>query len=97
MESQVDEPAQRSSLTGPGGASVSFLVEAKRSGTLSWTPAREPARTRLDDRPAVVSDCIGPRLREALAAEGISYAGATGWVCMTSDVPLILFTRTGEQ
>lgn len=83
------------SLVGPGGASVTFLVEAMRSGT-----ATELLLARLRQRESelpllFVSDYIGPSLREALSAEGISYADATGWVRLTSDVPLILLTGRG--
>jgi hypothetical protein len=85
------------SLTGPGGARASFLVEANRSGTptgLLLTSLRE--RALATDLPLLlVSDYLGPSLREALTAEDVSYADATGWVRITSDVPLILLTGQG--
>ena len=85
------------SLTGPGSASATFLVEAKRSGTptgLLLASLRE--RASATDLPLLfVSDYIGPSLRQALTAEGISYADATGWAHITSDVPLILLTGQG--
>lgn len=85
------------SLTGPGGAGVNLLVEARRSGTpigLVLAALREQAVA--SDLPLLfVSDYIGPSLREELAAEGISYADATGWVRLASDAPLILLTGQG--
>jgi len=87
------------SLIGPGGASVRFLVEAKRSGTaagLLLASLREQALA--SPLPLLfVSDYIGPSLREALTAKGISYADATGWVRIASDVPLILLTGQGAE
>ena len=79
--------------------SATFLVEAKRSGTptgLLLASLRE--RASATDLPLLfVSDHIGPSLRQALTAEGISYADATGWAHITSDVPLILLTGRGQQ
>ena len=87
------------SLIGPAGTRVRYLVEVKRSGTAVaplLATLREQARTA--GLPVLfVSDYIGPSLREALAADGISYADATGWVRMTSDVPLILLTGQGAE
>ena len=84
-------------LTGPDGAGVKFIVDARRSGApagLLLAILREKAMT--SDLPLLlVSDYIGPSLREALAAEGISYADTTGWVRITSDAPLILLTGEG--
>lgn len=85
------------SLTGPGDVSVRFLVEAKRSGTptgLLLASLRE--RAMQAELPLLyVSDYVGPSLRGALAAEGISYADATGWVRIASDMPLVLLTGQG--
>lgn len=87
------------SLIGPGGARVTFLAEAKRSGTaagLLIASLRE--RARATDLPLLfVSDYIGPSLRQALTDERISYADATGWVFITSDVPLVLLTGEGAE
>lgn len=90
-------------LTGPSAASnrpeqsITFLVEAKRSGTptgLLLASLREQALAT--NRPLLfVSDYLGPSLREALNAAGISYADATGWVRIASDAPLILLTGQG--
>jgi hypothetical protein len=87
-------------LTGPSGARASFAVESKRSGSvparLLLTVLREQGRqTGL---PVLfVSDYIGPVLRDALAAEGISFADATGWVRVISEEPLILLTGQGAD
>lgn len=84
-------------LAGPDTSRVTFAVEARRSGaqtSLLLAALRERART--NDRPLLfVSDYIGPSLREGLATEGISYADATGWVRIESEVPLILLTGQG--
>jgi len=85
-------------LIGPSGASASFVVEAKRSGSLPvqivLTALRERAR-RSGMQVLFASDYIGPSLRSALTAEGASFADATGWVRVTSDDPLILLTGSG--
>lgn len=87
------------SLIGPGGTQVTFVVEAKRSGIpvgLLIAGVREQARA--SEMPVLfVSDYIGPSLRETLTAQGISYADATGWVRITSDLPLILLTGQGAS
>ena len=86
-------------LTGPDRTSVKFVVEAKRSGTSSrLLLARLRELSLSSDLPLLfVSDYIGPSLREALTAEGISYADATGWVRLTSEVPLVLLTGQGAE
>ena len=87
-------------LTTPNGGQVSFVVQAKRSGSvpipLLLTALREMERQgRL---PVVfVSDYVGPSLRAALADEGIGFADATGWVRIVSDDPLILLTGQGAE
>jgi hypothetical protein len=85
------------SLIGPSGQRVSFLVEAKRSGT-----ATAPLLASLREIAAAaelpvlfMSDYLGTSLRTALGAEGISYADGTGWVRITHDDPLILLTGHG--
>lgn len=98
----VDSQAPRQAdavinLTGPHGEGVSFLVEAKTSGTptgrLLASLREQASATEL---PLLyVSDYIGPSLREALASEAISFADATGWVRVTSGAPLILLTGQG--
>lgn len=84
-------------LIGPDGTGVRFILEAWRSGTptgLLLATLREKAMA--SSLPLLfVSDYIGPGLREALVSEGISYVDATGWVRITSDVPLILLTGEG--
>jgi hypothetical protein len=85
-------------LTGPNGAHAQFVIEAKRSGSLPTqllvTTLREQGRQA--GLPVLfVSDYVGPTLRAALAAEGISFADATGWVRLTSEDPLILLTAQG--
>ena len=109
LESVVDSQAEGAradplvTLTGPNvaddqpGQSVTFRVEARRSGTpsgLLLASLREQALAT--NRPLLfVSDYLGPSLREALSAAGISYADATGWVRIASDAPLILLTGQG--
>lgn len=104
----VDEPAgieldgQRVDavvdLVAPNGDRVSFTVEAKRSGSQSIASLLDTLR-ELKRRSArqvlFVSDYVGPSLRAALEDEGISYADATGWVRLISDVPLVLLTGQG--
>lgn len=86
-------------LTGKDRASVRFMLEARRSGIaapLLLAGLRE--RARESDLPLLfVSDYIGPSLREALTAGGISYADATGWVWLSSETPLVLLTGQGAQ
>lgn len=87
-------------LTAPNGDRVSFAVEAKRAGamptTYLLTVLRE--RQRRNSLPVLLlSDYIGPGLRTALAAEGISFADSTGWVRLTSEDPLILLTGQGAE
>lgn len=85
-------------LVGPNALTVSFVVEAKRSGSVPASllvPAlHELGRT--SGMPVLfVSDYIGPALRKALASEGLSFADATGWVRVTSVDPLVLLTGQG--
>lgn len=87
-------------LIGPGGETAVFAVEAKRSGTfpvpLLLMALRE--RGRSSGLPVLfASDYIGPTTRDALAADDISYADATGWVRVMSDDPLILLTGLGAE
>lgn len=84
-------------LTSPEGQKVSFIVESKRS-LQSLGPLLAQLRESAARSPQpllYVSEYIGPGLRDALAAEGISYADRTGWVRLTSESPLILLTGTG--
>lgn len=85
-------------LAGPNAVTVSFVVEAKRSGSVPASlliPAlRELGRT--SGMPVLfVSDYIGPALRKALASEELSFADATGWVRVASADPLILLSWQG--
>jgi hypothetical protein len=85
-------------LVAPAGQRISFAVEARRSGRASLTDTLRMVRelVRSSAQPVLfVSDYIGPSLREALTAEGINYADSTGWVRITSDVPLVLLTGQG--
>ncbi|MFN8107663.1 MAG: helix-turn-helix domain-containing protein [Nocardioidaceae bacterium] len=80
------------------GQRISFAVEAKRSGRASVPNIVSIMRDleRSAARPVLyVSDYIGPSLREALAAAGINYADATGWVRIASDTPLVMLTGQG--
>lgn len=87
-------------LIGPTGTGVPFVVEARRSGTLSTqlllTALREQ-RQRSGLPVLFVSDYIGPTLRAALSDEAMSFADATGWVRVTCDDPLILLTGKGAD
>lgn len=85
-------------LTGPHGARATFVVEAKRSGSVPVGLLLASLRelVRCGGLPVLyLSDYIGPGLRRALTAEGLSFADATGWVRVTSDEPLILLTGEG--
>jgi hypothetical protein len=85
-------------LIGSDGDRLSFVVEAKRSGSASiaaiLSGLRELER-RSSLRMLFVSDYLGPSLRSALEDEGISYADATGWVRLISEEPLVLLTGRG--
>ena len=77
-------------LVAPTGERISFVVEAKRSGTVPsaylLATLRELRRSR--SLPVLfLSDYIGPSTAEALTAEGVSYADATGWVRVVSEAP----------
>ena len=87
-------------LTGPNGDRASFVVEAKRSGVVPTSlllTALRDLQQRIGKPVLVVSDYVGPSLRAALMAEGISFADATGWVWLVSDDPLILLTGQGAD
>lgn len=77
-------------LTGPVGASARLVVEAKRSASVSSAAIVSTLRDigRAAALPVLyASPYIGPALRKALAAEGFSYADATGWVRLALDDP----------
>ncbi|HEY5856101.1 MAG TPA: helix-turn-helix domain-containing protein [Aldersonia sp.] len=80
---------------GPNTAKVSFVVEARRSGSV---PASllVPALRELERASGIpilfVSDYTGPVLRDTLASEGFSFADATGWIRVASADPLVLLT-----
>ncbi len=85
-------------LTAPNGERVSFAVEATRSGSVPTAYLLSALREleRTSSLPVLfVSDYIGPSLRTALAADGISFADATGWVRVASEKPLVLLTGQG--
>lgn len=85
-------------LTAPNGDQVSFVVEARRSGSvptaLLLASLRELER-QIGLPVLFVSDYVGPSLRAALAGEGISFADATGWVRIVTEEPLVLLTGQG--
>ncbi|GAB3744454.1 helix-turn-helix domain-containing protein [Microlunatus parietis] len=86
-------------LVGPGSERLSFLVEAKRSGSISASllirALRDLQRTTGGVPVLFVSDYIGPALRDALAAEELSFADSTGWIRVVSAEPLVLLTGQG--
>jgi hypothetical protein len=87
-------------LIAPNGDEVSFVVEAKRSGSVPTALLLRALRDleRQAGSPVLLlSDYIGPSLRAALADEGISFADATGWVRIFTDRPLILLTGQGAD
>lgn len=86
-------------LTGPDGTAVRFAVESKASGvSVGALLPRLREMTAQRDLPILfVSDYVGSALREALAAEGFSYADATGWVRVSTTSPLILLTGRGAD
>lgn len=85
-------------LVGSNTATVSFVVETKRSGSVAASlliPALHQLE-RASGMPVLfVSDYIGPALRDTLTGEGFSFADATGWVRVTSADPLVLLTGQG--
>ena len=83
-------------LTGPTAEKAAFIVEAKRSVSVSLLIPALCELERASGMPALfVSDYIGPALRDTLASEGFGFADATGWVRVTSASPLILLTGQG--
>ncbi len=87
-------------LIAPNGDGVSFVVEAKRSGSVPTALLLPVLRElgRPTESPVLfLSDYIGPSLRAALADEGISFADATGWVRIFTDRPLIVLTGKGAD
>jgi len=85
-------------LTGPVGASARLVVEAKRSASVSSAAIVSTLRDigRAAALPVLyASPYIGPALRKALAAEGFSYADATGWVRLALDDPPVVVTGQG--
>ena len=86
-------------LTGPDGTAVRFAVESKASGvSVGALLPRLREMTAQRDLPILfVSDYVGSALREALAAEGFSYADVTGWVRVSTTSPLILLTGRGAD
>lgn len=85
-------------LVGPNGGTASFAVEVKPSGSVPTQVLLNMLRERgrRTGLPMLfVSDYIGPSLRDALTAENISFADATGWVRVVSEEPLILLTGHG--
>ena len=86
-------------LTGPDGTAVRFAVESRVSGVSvgALLPQLRELATQFELPILFVSDYVGPSLREALAAEGFSYADATGWVRVSTTSPLILLTGCGAD
>lgn len=86
-------------MTGPDETAVHFAVESKASGVPVGVllPRLREMAARFDLPVLYVSDYVGPSLREALAAEGFSYADATGWVRLSTTSPLILLTGRGAE
>jgi DNA-binding transcriptional ArsR family regulator len=86
-------------LTGPDGTAMRFAVESKVSGVSVGVllPRLREMAAQFDLPILFVSDYVGPSLREALAAEGFSYADATGWVRVSTTSPLILLTGRGAD
>ncbi len=83
-------------LAGPTAEKAPFVVEAKRSATVSLLiPALRELEQARGMPVLFVSDYIGPALREALTSEGFGFADATGWVRVTSASPLVLLTGQG--
>lgn len=85
-------------VVAPNGDRISFVVEAKRSGSMPTALVRSALRELEQQRslPVLfVSDYVGPSLRVALAEQGISYADATGWVRLISEDPFVLLTGQG--
>jgi hypothetical protein len=90
----------RVDLIAPNGDGVSFVVEAKRSGSVPTALLLLALRDQIRQTESPVlflSDYIGPSLRAALSDEGISFADATGWVRIVTDRPLILLTGQGAD
>jgi len=86
-------------LTGPDGTTARFVVETKPSGASVGVllPRLREMAVQFELPVLFVSDYVGPALRDALAAEGFSYADGTGWVRVSTAFPLILLTGRGAD
>lgn len=79
-------------IISPTGASAEFAVVAKLS---TRSPALVEPRY-CDDRPVLyVEQYLPLPARDRLAAAGVSYADATGWVRLVSDDPMIAIIAQG--
>lgn len=94
-DGRLDEVVE---LVGPNETRIPFVVEAKRSGSVSTSLLISALRelNRVSGLPVLyLSDYIGQTSRDALASEGFSFADATGWARLTSADPLVLLTGQG--
>lgn len=103
---RVDEPHGdpgldgRMDLVAADGLRTSFAIEAKRSGAvpIAYLLSQLREMRRMSPWPVLlISDYIGPSLRDALIGEGISFADATGWVYLASSEPLVLVVGQGAK
>lgn len=98
-EDVINGPDKSLLLIGDHGESIEFAPVIKDStapSTLLLARLRALAATTAMPL-FYVSEYIGPSLREALAAQDISYADATGWVRVASEAPLVLLTGQGAE
>lgn len=77
--------------------SVCFEVFNTSSGSVSIPSILKETTASRPLPPIFISDYIGPKVRQALQRERISYADATGWVWVNRAAPLICLTNQGAS
>ena len=77
--------------------SACFEVFNTASGAASIPNILKEAASGEALPPIYISDYIGPKLREALQRERISYADATGWVWVNRSTPLMCLINQGAS
>lgn len=85
-------------LIGPNQRRITFVIEAKRSGSVSTSNLVDQLTTMAARAPEpllFVTDYVNPTLRRGLSDAGISFVDGTGWMRITRDEPLLLLSTQG--
>lgn len=88
-------------LTSPGGESVTFVIEAKRSLTASTLlTALDQLTTYVDASgntalPLLATGYLSPRSQEVLIARGVSFADSTGNLRLSATIPGLFISLAG--